>query len=106
MPVPSNASLVQALKHAKQFIYVLHIKAYSVVPDEYYQVIFPSAQPISISACERVRVNLIALEIRLTTQTVPSRTRSQNLGGRISSHGQRSIVVHFLYDGSTPVLYV
>src|ERR1035441_3417224 len=31
---------VQALKHAKQFIYVLHIKAHSIVPDEYYQVIF------------------------------------------------------------------
>jgi hypothetical protein len=31
--------LVQALKHAKQFIYVLHIKAHSVVPYEYYQFI-------------------------------------------------------------------
>src|SRR3984885_10105682 len=30
--------LVQALKDTKQFIYVLHIKAYSVVPNEYYQV--------------------------------------------------------------------
>jgi hypothetical protein len=30
---------VQALKHAKQFIYILHIKAHSVVPNEYYQLI-------------------------------------------------------------------
>ena len=40
MPVPSNASdLVQALKHAKQFIHILHIKANSIVPNEYYQLI-------------------------------------------------------------------
>jgi hypothetical protein len=34
--------IVQALKHSKQFIHVLHIKAHSVVPNEYYQVIFVS----------------------------------------------------------------
>jgi hypothetical protein len=31
--------LVQALKHAKQFIHVLHIKTYSIVPNEYHQVL-------------------------------------------------------------------
>jgi hypothetical protein len=31
--------VVQSLKHAKQFTYVLHIKAHSVVPYEYYQFI-------------------------------------------------------------------
>jgi hypothetical protein len=31
--------LVQALKHAKQFICVLHIRAHPVIPNEYYQVI-------------------------------------------------------------------
>jgi hypothetical protein len=30
--------LVQALKHAKQFIHVLHIKAYSIVPDNYDEI--------------------------------------------------------------------
>jgi hypothetical protein len=33
------ARLVQALKHAKQFVYVLHIKAHPVVPNEYDEVI-------------------------------------------------------------------
>jgi hypothetical protein len=33
------ASLVQALKHAEQFVRISHIKAHSVVPHEYYQVI-------------------------------------------------------------------
>jgi hypothetical protein len=28
--------LVQALKHTKQFIHVLHIKAHPIVPNEYY----------------------------------------------------------------------
>src|SRR4029077_5593886 len=32
-------SLVQALKHSKQFIRVPHIKAHSIVPNEYYQLI-------------------------------------------------------------------
>src|SRR6267378_3632328 len=32
--------------------------------------LFPSAHPISISACVRVRVNLSALEIRLTRTTL------------------------------------
>jgi hypothetical protein len=36
--------LVQALKHPKQFIYILHIKPRSVVPDEYDQVIFVSLE--------------------------------------------------------------
>ena len=36
-------SLMQALKYSEQFIYVLHIKAHSIVPDEYYQIIFVSA---------------------------------------------------------------
>jgi len=31
--------IVQALKHSKQFIHVLHIKAHPIVPNEYYQVI-------------------------------------------------------------------
>src|ERR1700686_4382253 len=41
----SNASpfkcirLMQALKHAKQFIYILHIKTYSVVPNEHHYLI-------------------------------------------------------------------
>jgi hypothetical protein len=41
----SNASsfkfvrLVQPLKHSKQFVYILHIKAHTVVSNEYYQVI-------------------------------------------------------------------
>jgi hypothetical protein len=30
--------LVQVLKHAKQFIHVLHIKAYPSVPDEYDEI--------------------------------------------------------------------
>jgi hypothetical protein len=41
----SNASafkcgrLVKTLKHSKQLIHVLHIKAHPIVPNEYYQVI-------------------------------------------------------------------
>src|ERR1700720_4108703 len=41
----SNASafkfigLVQPLKHSKQFVYILHIKTPSIVPNEYYQLI-------------------------------------------------------------------
>jgi hypothetical protein len=31
--------IVQALKHSKQFIHVLHIKADAIVPNEYNQVI-------------------------------------------------------------------
>jgi hypothetical protein len=31
--------IVQALKHSKQFIHVLHIKAHPIVPNEYNQVI-------------------------------------------------------------------
>jgi hypothetical protein len=31
--------IVQALKHSKQFIHVLHIKADAIVPNEYDQVI-------------------------------------------------------------------
>jgi len=34
--------IVQALKHSKQFIHVLHIKAHSIVPNEYYQPVFAS----------------------------------------------------------------
>ena len=31
--------MMQALKHAKQFIYILHIKAYAVVPNEHHHLI-------------------------------------------------------------------
>jgi len=63
--------LVQPLKHSKQFVYVLHIKTHPIVPNEYYQLIsVSSAYPISISARTRVRVNLTAFAIRLTSTTL------------------------------------
>jgi hypothetical protein len=49
--------VVQALKHAKQFIYVLHIKARSVVPYKYDQVISVSlgASDLDLSLRARAR---------------------------------------------------
>src|SRR6202022_4640882 len=59
----SNASsfkcirLMQTLKHAKQFIHILHIKAHSVVPNEYYEVICvticASDLDLGLRACAR-----------------------------------------------------
>jgi hypothetical protein len=59
----SNASafkrirIVQALKHPKQLIHVLHIKSHPIVPNEYYQAVFvPVGAPdldFSVRACAR-----------------------------------------------------
>ena len=58
---------MQTLKHAEQFIYVLHVEAGAIIPHEHLYFIFlRSTQPISISAGARMRVNLTALERRLT----------------------------------------
>ena len=70
-PLLNNFAVQRALKHAKQFIHVLHIKAYSIVPDEYDEIaLFPSVHPISISSWGWVRVNLIALERRLISTSL------------------------------------
>jgi hypothetical protein len=49
--------MVQTLKYAKQLIHVLHIKAYSIVFNEYYQVIFiavgASYLDFGLRACAR-----------------------------------------------------
>src|SRR4029077_18210967 len=48
--------IVQALKHSKQFIQVLHIKAHSIVPNEYYQVIAVSVGAADLDFGLRARV--------------------------------------------------
>ena len=59
--------LMQTLKHAEEFMHILHIEPGSVVPDKYRYFI-----PVSAGTSDfdfgrgRVRVNLTAFKTRLT----------------------------------------
>ena len=48
---------MQTLKHAEQFIHILHIKPHAVVPNEYHQVIciFTSASDLDFGLRARAR---------------------------------------------------
>src|ERR1700682_4787231 len=47
--------LVQPLKHSKQFVYILHIKSHSIVPNEYYQLISVSVGASDFDFCSQAR---------------------------------------------------
>ena len=84
--MPSNFfHPVQALEHAEQLVDVFHVESDAVVPDRHDQLIRPMirASAISISARGRVRVNLTAFEIRLTS-TRRSMARSPYQAGNVA----------------------
>jgi hypothetical protein len=46
---------VQPLKHSKQFVCILHLKTHSIVPNEYYELIFVSVGASDLDFCSQAR---------------------------------------------------